>query len=70
LLPPPPPPPPPPQSLPAGKEGDRLLLLWGVEDAVKRRYQQYVTLLERCRCVKILMKCAMVWGSRGAALLG
>jgi hypothetical protein len=36
------------QALPAGKEGERCLLLWGVEDAVKARYAQYVQLLERC----------------------
>jgi hypothetical protein len=40
-----------PQDLPPGKDGERCLLLWGVEDAVKRRYQQYVQLLEKCRCV-------------------
>lgn len=39
------------QDLPQGKEGERCLLLWGVEDAVKRRYQQYVQLLEKCRWV-------------------
>jgi hypothetical protein len=39
------------QELPPGKEGERCLLLWGVEDAVKRRYQQYVQLLEKCRYV-------------------
>lgn len=36
------------QVLPAGKDGERCLLLWGVEDAVKRRYQQYVELLQKC----------------------
>jgi hypothetical protein len=36
------------QALPPGKEGERCLLLWGVEDAVKARYAQYVQLLERC----------------------
>lgn len=42
--------PPPPlranQSLPAGKAGEKRLLLWGVEDAVRSRYGQYVGLLE------------------------
>jgi hypothetical protein len=37
------------QALPPGKDGERCLLLWGVEDAVKRRYQQFVALLEKCR---------------------
>jgi hypothetical protein len=42
------------QDLPPGKDGERCLLLWGVEDAVKRRYQQYVQLLEKCRWVWVL----------------
>jgi ribosome biogenesis protein MAK21 len=35
--------------LPPGREGQRLLLLWAVEDAVKSRYAQYVQLLEKAR---------------------
>uniref|UniRef100_A0A383VK77 CCAAT-binding factor domain-containing protein n=1 Tax=Tetradesmus obliquus TaxID=3088 RepID=A0A383VK77_TETOB len=33
--------------LPPGREGERRLLLWAVEDAVKSRYAQYVQLLEK-----------------------
>jgi hypothetical protein len=39
--------------LPPGKEGDRRLLLWGVEDALKARYKQYVQLLEETRYVRV-----------------
>lgn len=35
-----------PQSLPPGKAGEKHLLLWSVEDAVKSRYSQFVGLLE------------------------
>lgn len=37
-------------ALPPGKDGERRLLMWAVEDAVKSRYAQYVGLLEKCRC--------------------
>lgn len=34
------------QSVPAGKEGDRVLLYWYVEDCIKRRYAQFLEALE------------------------
>jgi hypothetical protein len=34
------------QALPAGKGGEKHLLLWTVEDAVKSRYSQFIGLLE------------------------
>jgi len=36
----------PSQALPSGKVGDKYLLLWSVEDAVKSRYSQFIGLLE------------------------
>ena len=35
-------------ALPEGKEGKKQLLMWCVEDAVKRRYNMLVTALEEC----------------------
>lgn len=43
--------------LPPGREGERRLLLWAVEDAVKSRYAQYVQLLEKARCGNIAVFC-------------
>lgn len=37
-------------ALPPGRDGERMLLMWAVEDAVKRRYAQFVELLQQCRC--------------------
>mmetsp|Transcript_8714 Transcript_8714/g.18540 ORF Transcript_8714/g.18540 Transcript_8714/m.18540 type:complete len:1163 (-) Transcript_8714:938-4426(-) len=36
------------KSLPAGKAGHKHLLLWCVEDAIKRRYGMFITALEEC----------------------
>ena len=36
------------QSNPEGKAGDKQLLYWVVEDAIKRRYSMFVAALEEC----------------------
>eukprot|EP00798_Chlamydomonas_sp_ICE-L_P018712 gene18712-25235_t len=36
------------KSLPEGKAGQRQLLFWACEDAIKRRYNMFVTALEEC----------------------